>query len=97
MEPTLKNGDLVFFKRYFANKSIIKSGEIVIFNHPLENIKLIKRVKTINEFSVEVYGDNKENSKDSEFFGFIQKSKILGIVTSTIRINSLRKLCPFNL
>ena len=96
MEPSLKNGDLVFFKRYFANKSIIKSGEIIIFNHPLENIKLIKRVKTINEFSVEVSGDNNENSKDSEFFGFIQKSKILGIVTSTIRINSLRKLSPLN-
>ena len=96
MEPSLKNGDLVFFKRYFANKSILKSGEIIIFNHPLENIKLIKRVKTINEFSVEVYGDNKEYSKDSEFFGFIQKSKILGIVTSTFRINSLRKLSPFN-
>ena len=96
MEPSLKDGDLVFFKRYFTNKSILKSGEIIIFNHPLENIKLIKRVKTINEFSVEVYGDNKENSKDSEFFGFIQKSKILGIVTSTFRINSLRKLSPFN-
>ena len=96
MEPSLKNGDLVFFKRYFANKSILKSGEIIIFNHPLENIKLIKRVKTINEFSVEVSGDNKENSKDSELFGFIQKSKILGIVTSTIRINTLRKFSPFN-
>ena len=75
MEPSLKSGDIVFFKQYFANKSTLKLGHIVIFNHPFKNIKLIKRVKTINEFGVEVCGDNKGNSTDSEFFGFIQKSK----------------------
>ncbi len=92
MEPSLKSGDIVFFKQYFANKSTLKLGHIVIFNHPFKNIKLIKRVKTINEFGVEVCGDNKGNSTDSEFFGFIQKSKVLGIVTSSINSQTFKVL-----
>ena len=96
MEPSLKNGDIVFYKQYFANKSTIELGQIVIFNHPFRNIKLIKRVKTINEFSVEVSGDNKENSTDSESFGFIQKSKVSGIVTSSINSKTFKILKIFS-
>ena len=69
--------------------------QIIIFKHPIDDRYLIKRVKTINEFSIEVLGDNKEKSTDSEFFGFIQKQKVLGIVTSTVRTKSSKNLKPF--
>ncbi len=59
-------------------------GDIIIFKHPLKKIRLIKRVKTIQTFSIEVSGDNKEFSSDSNFFGAIQKDQIIGIVTSRI-------------
>ena len=85
MLPTLKEGDMVFFKKYIKNKSLLKVGQIVIIYHPLKNIKLIKRVKNISENSIEVLGDNIEYSDDSNKFGLINNEKVIGIVTSKIK------------
>ena len=84
MLPTLKEGDMVFFKKYIKNKSLLKIGQIVIIYHPLKNIRLIKRVKNIIENSIEVLGDNIEYSDDSNKFGLINHEKVVGIVTSKI-------------
>jgi signal peptidase I len=85
MLPTLKEGDMVFFKKYIKNKSLLKVGQIVIIYHPLKNIKLIKRVKNIIKNSIEVLGDNIEFSDDSNKFGLINNEKVIGIVTSKIK------------
>ena len=84
MLPTLKEGDMVFFKKYIKNKSLLKVGQIVIIYHPLKNIRLIKRVKNIIKNSIEVLGDNIEYSEDSDKFGLINKEKVIGIVTSRL-------------
>ena len=86
MLPTLKEGDMVFFKKYIKNKSLLKVGQIVIIYHPLKNIRLIKRVKNIIKNSIEVLGDNIEYSDDSNKFGLINNEKVIGIVTSKIKI-----------
>ena len=85
MLPTLKEGDMVFFKKYIKNKSLLKVGQIVIIYHPLKNIRLIKRVKNIIKNSIEVLGDNNEYSNDSNKFGLINNEKVIGIVTSKIK------------
>ena len=85
MLPTLKEGDMVFFKKYIKNKSLLKVGQIVIIYHPLKNIRLIKRVKNIIKNSIEVLGDNIEYSDDSYKFGLIDNEKVIGIVTSKIK------------
>ena len=85
MLPTLKEGDMVFFKKYIKNKSLLKVGQIVIIYHPLKNIRLIKRVKNIIKNSIEVFGDNIEYSNDSNKFGLINNKKVIGIVTSKIK------------
>ena len=85
MLPTLKEGDMVFFKKYKKNKSLLKAGQIVIIYHPLKNIRLIKRVKNIIESSIEVLGDNIEYSDDSYKFRLINNEKVIGIVTSKIK------------
>ena len=85
MLPTLKEGDMVFFKKYIKNKSLLKVGQIVIIYHPLKNIRLIKRVKNISKNSIEVLGDNIEYSDDSNKFGLINNEKVIGIVTSKIK------------
>ncbi len=85
MLPTLKEGDMVFFKKYIKNKTLLKVGQIVIIYHPLKNIRLIKRVKNIIKNSIEVFGDNIENSDDSNKFGLINNEKVIGIVTSKIK------------
>ena len=84
MLPTLKEGDMVFFKKYIKNKSLLKVGQIVIIYHPLKNIRLIKRVKNIIKNSIEVLGDNIEYSDDSNKFGLINNEKVIGIVTSRL-------------
>ena len=85
MLPTLKEGDMVFFKKYKKNISLLKAGQIVIIYHPLKNIRLIKRVKSIIKNSIEVLGDNIEYSDDSNKFGLINNEKVIGIVTSKIK------------
>ena len=85
MLTTLKEGDMVFFKKYIKNKSLLKVGQIVIIYHPLKNIRLIKRVKNIIKNSIEVLGDNIEYSDDSNKFGLINNEKVIGIVTSKIK------------
>ena len=82
--PTLKEGDIVFFKDYKEGKSRPKSGQIVIFNHPQKNINLIKRINLVNQNSIEVIGDNAEFSEDSNKFGLVSNEKIVGIVTSKL-------------
>ncbi len=89
MHPTLKESDIVFFKKYSKNKSLLKVGQIVIFYHPLKNIRLIKRVKNVYKNSIEVFGDNTEYSNDSNKFGLINNEKVIGIVTSKIQVNFL--------
>ena len=71
MLPYLKEGDIVFFKKYKKNKSILKNRQIVIFNHPFKNKNLIKRINSVNQNNVEVIGDNIEFSEDSNKFGLI--------------------------
>ena len=85
MLPSLKESDIVFFKKYIKNKSLLKVGQIVIFYHPLKNIRLIKRVKNVNRNSIEVFGDNISFSDDSNKFGLINNDKVIGIVTSKIK------------
>ena len=86
MLPTLKDGDIVFFKKYKKGKADPKPGQIVIFNHPLKNKNLIKRINLVNENNIEVFGDNLELSEDSNKFGLVNNENIIGIVTSKLII-----------
>ena len=84
MLPSLKEGDIVFFKIYKEKYSVLKPGQIVIFNHPLKNIICIKRISVVNQNNIEVLGDNIEFSEDSNKFGLLNNEKIIGIVTSKL-------------
>ena len=90
MLPSLKEGDIVFFKIYKEGKSELKPGEIVIFNHPLKNIICIKRISTVNQNNIEVLGDNIEFSEDSNKFGLLNNEKIIGIITSKLIITKFK-------
>ena len=90
MLPSLKEGDVVFFKKFKNNKSKLKIRQIIIFNHPLKNKKLIKRINSVNQNNIEVFGDNIEFSEDSNKFGLINNEKIIGIVTSKLIIPKLK-------
>ena len=83
MEPILESGDIVFYKD-ILDRSSISIGDIVIFNHPTKNIKLIKKISSIKGEGLEVIGENTNFSDDSNYFGLIKKDSIMGIVTSRI-------------
>ena len=91
MLPSLKEGDIVFFKNFKEGQSEPEPGQIVIFNHPLKNKSLIKRINFVNQNNIEVLGDNTEFSEDSNKFGLINKEKIVGIVTSKLIIPKIKK------
>ena len=91
MLPSLIEGDIVFFKEYKKNKSSLKKLQIVIFNHPIKNKNLIKRINSVNQNNIEVIGDNIELSEDSNKFGLINNEKIIGIVTSKLITPKLKK------
>ena len=84
MLPTLKDGDVVFFKKYKKGESSPNVGEIVIFNHPVTKKRLIKRINIVNTNSIGVLGDNIELSQDSNKFGLVNNKKIIGLVTSKL-------------
>ncbi len=91
MEPILESGDIVFYKDV-KNRSNISIGDIVIFNHPIKNIKLIKKISSIRGEGFEVSGENTNFSDDSNYFGLIKKNSILGIVTSRVSKKSMINL-----
>ena len=84
MMPTLKENEVVFFKKYIKNKSFLKVGQIVVFYHPFKNIRLIKRISHVTQNSIKVLGDNVEYSDDSNKFGYVNNEKVIGIVTSKV-------------
>ena len=90
MLPSLREGDIVFFKIYKEGKSEPKPRQIVIFNHPLKNIICIKRISVVNQNNIKVLGDNIEFSEDSNKFGPLNNEKIIGIVTSKLIIPKLK-------
>ena len=90
MLPSLKEGDIVFFKKYKKNKLKLKIKQIIIFKHPLINKRLIKRINSVSQNNIKVLGDNIEFSEDSSKFGLVNKEKIIGIVTSKLIIPKLK-------
>ena len=91
MEPLLESGDIVFYKDVI-DRSSISIGDIVIFNHPTKNIKLIKKISSIQGVGLEVSGENTDFSNDSNDFGLINKNSVVGIVTSRISKKSINNI-----
>ena len=81
MEPTIKEGNILFFSRYVDD---IEEGDIVIVktNKKMsdESKKVVKRVAKITNTNVYLLGDNRNNSKDSRMYGYVNRNLIEGKV-----------------
>ena len=82
MVPLLKPGDevLIDAKAYAQHPPCI--NDIVVAQHPYQDIKLIKRVIALEDGRCFLKGDNALESTDSRAFGAVQPEQILGRVTS---------------
>ena len=92
MMPLLEDGELIYFKKYRKLTSTLKVGQVVIFYHPINNQKQIKRITQVKDNCIEVIGDNKKFSKDSRSYGLVQKEKVIGIFTSKVLNLKLKNL-----
>tara|TARA_Y100001960_G_C14118266_1_gene560892 strand:+ start:169 stop:423 length:255 start_codon:yes stop_codon:yes gene_type:complete len=80
MSPTLNDGDSVLFKKIRGN-TVIKKGDIVVFNHPFKHsFKIVKRVvKVKSKSKLFVEGDNYDplSTDDSNNFGYIDRNLLI--------------------
>ena len=83
MLPNYKEGDYLLINKLTKPKK----GDAVVLKHPKTNELILKRVSRINGNKVFVTGDNKEFSKDSRHFGFVDRKYILGRVLFHIKKN----------
>ena len=83
MEPTFKNGDKLTFEKI---KSHTKIGinDIVLCSHPFKKLKMVKRVKSIDNGLYFLKGDNPNvlDTTDSRTFGPLKINQIIGKLVS---------------
>lgn len=75
MSPTLKHGQYVLV----SGLATPKTGDVVV---AVQNKKeVVKRIHAIHDdWTIELRGDNKEESIDSRDYGTITKRKVQGVV-----------------
>lgn len=86
MEPDYSEGDFVLVQKYFRPK--IK--DVVVVSNQQKQL-ILKRIKALREIKGEWYywveGDNKDFSKDSRNFGWVQRKDLKGKVFLVLKRN----------
>ena len=81
MEGTLKEGDLITYKKLNPKNIDLEIGDIVVASHPkTKNKLLIKRIHKIYKNKFDLRGDNYLSSTDSRALGLIELDLIVGKV-----------------
>ena len=79
MEGTLKEGDLITYKKLNPKNIDLEIGDIVVASHPKTKKKLIiKRIHRIYRNKFDLRGDNSYASTDSREFGLVELDLIIG-------------------
>ena len=81
MEGTLKEGDLITYKKLNPKNIDLEIGDIVVASHPKTKNKLIiKRIHRIYQNKFDLRGDNSLSSTDSRELGLFELDLIIGKV-----------------
>ena len=81
MKNTLKEGDLITYKKLHPKNTTLKVGDIVVAYHPrIKNKLIIKRIHNIYHDKFDLRGDNFFSSTDSREFGLIKFDLLVGKV-----------------
>ena len=81
MAETLKEGDLITYKKLNPKNIDLEIGDIVVASHPKTKNKLIiKRIHRIYQNKFDLRGDNSLSSTDSRELGLIELDLIIGKV-----------------
>ena len=81
MEGTLKDGDLITYKKLNPKNIHLEIGDIVVASHPrIKNKLIIKRIHRIYQNKFDLRGDNSLSSTDSRELGLFELDLIIGKV-----------------
>jgi len=81
MEGTLKEGDLITYKKLNPKNIDLEIGDIVVSYHPkIKNKLIIKRIHRIYQNKFDLRGDNSFSSTDSRELGLFELDLIIGKV-----------------
>ena len=84
MQPTLEPGDRVLVRR-LGRKPAPSLESVVVTWHPQRNkLRLIKRLKSVEETGLWLLGDNPAESTDSRQLGAIPTSLLIGEVVGRL-------------
>lgn len=79
MLPNFYPGQKVLVqKKWFFCK--VKKGDVVVLKDKRHKLIILKRIKDENKNSYFVVGDNKNESRDSRVFGWVEKKQVIGKV-----------------
>ena len=76
MSPSLKSGDIVFFRAYSFRGSSLERGCVVLAL--VGGREVIKRVEEVEATGYRLVGDNRQASTDSRHYGVVKKHDIIG-------------------
>ena len=84
MQPTLEHGDRVLVRR-LGRKASPRLGAVVVTWHPQRSkLRLIKRLKSIEETGLWLLGDNPTESTDSRQLGAVPTNLLIGEVVGRL-------------
>ena len=84
MQPTLEPGDRVLVRR-LGRKLSPSLGSVVVTWHPQRSkLRLIKRLKSVEETGLWLLGDNPTESTDSRQLGAVPTNLLIGEVVARL-------------
>ena len=84
MQPTLEPGDRVLV-RQLGQKTTPSLGSVVVTWHPQRSkLRLIKRLKSVEETGLWLLGDNPAESTDSRQWGAVPMKLLIGEVVGRL-------------
>ena len=84
MQPTLEPGDRVLVRR-LGRKPAPSLGSVVVTWHPQRSkLRLIKRLKSVEETGLWLLGDNPAESTDSRQLGAVPANLMIGEVVGRL-------------
>ncbi len=75
MEPTLVDGSFILYRK----QTTAKVGDLVVANHPSQDMLIVKRLSDIGKQGFSVSSDNPAQGTDSRTWGPLRE--IVGVVT----------------
>ena len=84
MQPTLEPGDRVLVRR-LGRETMPSLGSVVVTWHPERSkLRLIKRLKSVEETGLWLLGDNPAESIDSRQLGAVPTKLLIGVVVGRL-------------